>query len=1110
MFRRNKEITILHSRQSNNLSPMKITWMVTRSGGSKMAKTKQKKTNRLSENTNSQLMVSDELIIDSTYEYDKNLPLLSLVIPVYNVERFLNRCLTSVVNQTYKNIEIICVNDASAGNEDAIIRSYCETDKRIKYVRHTKNRGLFQARITGMKYAKGDYFAFLDSDDHISIDYFRILMDKIVEEKADMVISDFIDEYEDGRKEYYNYDNIRFRDIILEGDEVYDTFMKQHGLWFGWHTVWNKVYKKSVWDESEKCLSEFSEKHGHLIMTEDVAFSSVFWRHANKVVNAHNAFLYYYHHSGQSVANTTLEKFKKNATDVASVFEFFREMLIGEGVYEKYEKDYIEFLNVYIGFWTGNVNALSEEEKVAGREHVLKLFGTTKVNPYKDHYHYSMRTQIGETFDWYDQIKTTICSDEIKVVSFDIFDTLLLRPFFKPSDIFCLMDDYFNEIVNGLSYVDFQKIRINAEAYLRTKLSMGREEITLDEIYSEIQNMFLLTDEQTKKLKDYETELELKYIQPRKCGMELYKLAKHLNKKVIYVSDMYLPHDVIIGLLKKCGYEEEQLYLSSDYMVSKSTGNLYSLVLKMEDCLSENIVHIGDNWDSDIVKAQEKKIRAHHLVAPIAQFKEENGGIYSGTLFTKLFKPSGKQYMGETAVNYMGIRCMLALVANKIFDNPYIAPFNQYTDFNSNPYYIGYYALGMHLYAVTRWIADISEKEGRNTIHFVSRDGYLPMKAYEILKRYRNLNSNSNYLYVSRKATAQLQCSNIADMYSYLNSFSSYNISVKTPIDTFEGFAKDDVKGNYAEMVKHGLVYTGKVSGFGEVNKLCQLIFDEFIDEEKAEYFNIKAKEFFSEIIKQDDILFDLGYRANKEYLLSSLIGRPVDCLYIYSNESKAMQRANKKFSMRTFFDYTPSVFAAAREYMFSELAPSCVGYDYEKDFSPVFDEKFEEHYFNEFVVGAMQSAALDFVDDFERTFGDTIIADLYRNFDASLPFEYFLHYSPRTDRNVFDCVTFEDDTFAGGMSKMGDDWEKAISWHKLNSAGGERIIVETQYKIIEKQVDSVGNTTAIATADIPEELETLYTDGMFVKAYTKLNSKYPLGSKKRERMKKFAKLFIK
>ena len=195
---------------------------------------------------------------------------------------------------------------------------------------------------------------------------------------------------------------------------------------------------------------------------------------------------------------------------------------------------------------------------------------------------------------------------------------------------------------------------------------------------------------------------------------------------------------------------------------------------------------------------------------------------------------------------------------------------------------------------------------------------------------------------------------------------------------------------------------------------------------------------------------------------------------------------------------------------MFSEFAPSCVGYDFENGFAPLFDEGFSEHYFNSFVVNTIQDAALDFVEDFERTFSNTVVTHLYRNFDASLPFEFFMNYATRTDRDVMGCVTFEDDTFAGAPSKMIDDWEKALNYHKLNGQDIEKYTIQTQVRVVDR--DSAEDVIALNSAMLATQVSTenIYSDGLFEKAYKWLNEKYPIGSKKRERLKKLVGKFIK
>ena len=91
--------------------------------------------------------------------------LISIIIPCYNSEKYIEECLVSVINQTYKNIEIICVDDCSEQNERAIIDRYMNVDKRIVYIRHSENRGLGGARNTGIANSHGKYIASIDSDD---------------------------------------------------------------------------------------------------------------------------------------------------------------------------------------------------------------------------------------------------------------------------------------------------------------------------------------------------------------------------------------------------------------------------------------------------------------------------------------------------------------------------------------------------------------------------------------------------------------------------------------------------------------------------------------------------------------------------------------------------------------------------------------------------------------------------------------------------------------------------------------------------------------------------------------------------------------------------------
>ena len=97
------------------------------------------------------------------------MPLISIIVPVYNTEKYLRRCLDSLVNQTFNDIEIIIVNDCSQGNCKEIIEEYQKKDNRIKYIEHSENKSLLQARKTGNIASTGKYIMYVDSDDELDI-----------------------------------------------------------------------------------------------------------------------------------------------------------------------------------------------------------------------------------------------------------------------------------------------------------------------------------------------------------------------------------------------------------------------------------------------------------------------------------------------------------------------------------------------------------------------------------------------------------------------------------------------------------------------------------------------------------------------------------------------------------------------------------------------------------------------------------------------------------------------------------------------------------------------------------------------------------------------------
>lgn len=151
---------------------------------------------------------------------DTNEGKISVIIPVYRVEQYLARCLDSVIHNTYRNIEIICVNDGSPDNSLQILNAYAERDSRIVVVSQ-KNGGLSSARNTGIRYATGEYVTFIDSDDWIHPNFFEILIDSIRTEMADVAICGFnqVEQYSSSFIDY-NQKNYAHQVFNISIDEL--------------------------------------------------------------------------------------------------------------------------------------------------------------------------------------------------------------------------------------------------------------------------------------------------------------------------------------------------------------------------------------------------------------------------------------------------------------------------------------------------------------------------------------------------------------------------------------------------------------------------------------------------------------------------------------------------------------------------------------------------------------------------------------------------------------------------------------------------------------------------------------------------------------------------
>ena len=242
------------------------------------------------------------------------MPKVSVIVPIYNVEKYLEKCINSLLSQTLEDIQIILVNDGSKDNSGNIAKEYEKNNKdRVIYV-EKENGGLSDARNYGLKYATGDFIAFLDSDDYIEKNAYEKMYNKAIEENADYVECDFIWEFPNK----------------IRVDKQYPYKNKKEMLSFVRVVAWNKLIKRQLIIDNNL---EFPKG----LRYEDVEFTYKLIPFINKFAYVDKPFIHYVQRKG-SIANVQNERTAEIFTVLDNVIEFYKK----NNIYEKY-RDELEY-----------------------------------------------------------------------------------------------------------------------------------------------------------------------------------------------------------------------------------------------------------------------------------------------------------------------------------------------------------------------------------------------------------------------------------------------------------------------------------------------------------------------------------------------------------------------------------------------------------------------------------------------------------------------------------------------------------------------------------------------------------------------------------------------
>lgn len=358
-----------------------------------------------------------------------------------------------------------------------------------------------------------------------------------------------------------------------------------------------------------------------------------------------------------------------------------------------------------------------------------------------------------------EQIKPEI--DKHRVISFDIFDTLLLRPYVKPTDLFLHLERLEN--AKG-----FAKARIEAEKQAR-KTHSDLEDINIDEIYDEIADKY-------KGLKEKEMALEAEVLTANPEMKEVYDYAIRRGKIVIIVSDMYLPRDFLACILQKNGIRHyHKLYVSSEYRHLKYSGNLYEDVLDDLRVTPKNILHIGDNNKTDGEAARKKGFSTYTF--------EKNIDVYvKNPRINKLIK---------NFPNNIGVSVIVGLGAI------YSLKHGNYWDT------FGYNIAGPICLSYVNWIFQRTSQTNIKDIVFIARDGFLLEKIFKLY----NTGVKTHYIYAPRSLNLICQLNYVkTGKFAYeqamtiINFYKSKDERLKSIPNTLDKQAAIDVLEKYKDI----------------------------------------------------------------------------------------------------------------------------------------------------------------------------------------------------------------------------------------------------------------------------------------------------------------------
>ncbi|MCI7568401.1 MAG: hypothetical protein MSH25_03370 [Desulfovibrio sp.] len=598
---------------------------------------------------------------------------------------------------------------------------------------------------------------------------------------------------------------------------------------------------------------------------------------------------------------------------------------------------------------------------------------------------------------------------DVRIVSVDIFDTLLTRPVINdPRELFHLVAAR----VNTRFDVDFAALRWSAES------EMGDRYATLGDIYAHIRRRHGLDEETARALMAEELRCERILLRPRPDMLDLCRAAARAGKRVVAVSDMYLPSDFLLEVLHEKGFADvAAVYVSAELKARKTDdGALFEAMLKAENVSPEAVLHLGDDRRGDVVEPLRRGIAAVH-VPSVRQMLQERGGMMARELMSVARRTP-----------LWGL--LLGHALERIFDRPENAPASLERCTMS---LLARLALGPLVTSLCLRARAVAEREGYARVYYASRDGWLPSLVHAAVRE-RLGGAEGVYFQAGRRAYFPFLASSFVE-YARTRKLAS-DLERFTLEDLLRGHFGDEAAPVLAEMTEEE-----RLLPFCKERRKAVKILERLTArlEELMEARRNRARLYYGRVFAAEEerlLVFDVGYSGSVSTALSAAAGKPVDKLYCWQND--ANREADRRLGTRTFLlvggeGYLPY------HLVLEELFAPCEGgvIDFDAQGKPIF-ESFRASEAMRSTLAEAHEECVAYARDVTERFGDyapLLAADAPS--DVLHLLRRWFHATPLGNGAVLRPVVFPDPVYCERAQSLEEKIDGHLSWQDVFTGTG-------------------------------------------------------------------------